>query len=411
MLPTGMPTNRTIELTDFTACEHALRSSALRQALYDEAEIVMDRVLVTLHGEEHRRRRVAEMRVFRRDFFRRYEADVIPGIVDGVLAGYDVAAAADVVDLGYRCMVYLATAFAGIDRQDGSREELDTLVGMLRLFGVSATLGQSLLRDREATRAEVRAAVAEFDRRFFTPSFNRRQDLIAQLHAGAIQEDDLPMDVLTVLLRDPEGLQLDRDMLLRETAFYFLAGAHTSVHSLGHVAHHLLTWCDERPQARSRLEAEPLLVQRFVHESFRLNPASPIAVRVALEPVQFPDGQRAEPGDRVVISLRAANRSTARFGEDAAEFNPFRVLPRGIGETGITFGAGMHACLGKALAAGVLETGSAAGDETNRQLGMVTYIAHRLLLRGIERDPEREARLDRAIARETWQVYPVRFTR
>ncbi len=401
---------RTIELTDYAACEHALRNNALRQALYDEAEIVMDRVLVTLHGEDHRRRRLTEMRVFRRDFFRQYEQSVIPGIVDRVLGEYPEGSKADVVEIGYRCMVYLAIAFAGIDRQDGSREELDTLVRMLRLFGVSATLGQAIERDKEAARREIRAAVAEFDQRFFTPSVDRRQQLISKLNAGTIEEDDLPMDVLTVLLRDVEGLQLDRDMLLREAAFYFLAGAHTSVHSLGHVVHHLLTWSQDHPKARDQLEADPTLVQRFVHESFRLNPASPIAARIALAPTEFLDGQRADTGDRVVISLRGANRCTERFGNDAAEFNPFRQLPRGVGETGITFGSGMHACLGKALAAGMLST-TAAGSDQVQQLGMVTYIGHRLLQRGMARDPEREARLDKAIARETWAFYPVCFER
>ncbi len=401
---------RTIELTQYAACEHALRNNALRQALYDEAEIVMDRVLVTLHGEDHRRRRLAEMRVFRRDFFRQYEQSVIPGIVDRVLAEYPAGSQADVVEIGYRCMVYLAIAFAGIDRQDGSREELDTLVRLLRLFGVSATLGQAIERDKEAARQEIRASVAEFDERFFTPSVERRQHLISKLNSGEITEDDLPMDVLTVLLRDVEGLQLDRDMLLRETAFYFLAGAHTSVHSLGHVVHHLLTWSYEHPGVSEQLEADPALVQRFVHESFRLNPASPIAARIALSPTEFLDGQRADIGDRVVISLRGANRSIERFGSDAAQFNPFRQLPRGVGETGITFGSGMHACLGKALAAGMLST-KTTGSVQEQQLGMVTYIGHRLLTRGMVRDPDREARLDKAIARETWALYPVLFTR
>ena len=81
-----------------------------------------------------------------------------------------------------------------------------------------------------------------------------------------------------------------------------------------------------------------------------------------------------------------------------------------MGETGITFGSGMHACLGKALAAGMLST-KTTGSVQEQQLGMVTYIGHRLLSRGMVRDPDREARLDKALARETWAVYPVLFTR
>ena len=37
----------------FKAAESALRQSDLRQSLYDEGGILMDKVLVTLHGDEH----------------------------------------------------------------------------------------------------------------------------------------------------------------------------------------------------------------------------------------------------------------------------------------------------------------------------------------------------------------------
>ena len=68
---------KTLELTAYRDCEQALKLPDLKQALYDEGAILMDRVLVTLHGEEHRLRRNAEMRVFRRHFFRHFEHEVI----------------------------------------------------------------------------------------------------------------------------------------------------------------------------------------------------------------------------------------------------------------------------------------------------------------------------------------------
>jgi len=43
-----------------------LRHPDLKQALYDEGAIIMDRTLLTLHGEEHRKRRIMEFRVFAR---------------------------------------------------------------------------------------------------------------------------------------------------------------------------------------------------------------------------------------------------------------------------------------------------------------------------------------------------------
>ena len=75
----------------------------------------------------------------------------------------------DLVELGYRFMVYLAVAFAGIDRSEGTSEEREALIHTLRMFGVAATLGQAVDRDVAAARKEVQAAIDEFDRRFLRP--------------------------------------------------------------------------------------------------------------------------------------------------------------------------------------------------------------------------------------------------
>jgi cytochrome P450 len=398
----------TIELSDYRVCEKALLEPDLKQALYDEGAILMEKVLVTLHGEEHRSRRVLEMRVFRRNFFRHYEHDVIPNIFEEVVQPFLTSGSADVVDFGYRVMVYIAITFAGLDRQTRSAEEFDDLVRLLRTFGRAATLGQSNI-DREMEKKKIAAALKEFDERFFTPSAKRRQGLIDQFNAGDINEDDLPMDVSTVLLRNEDKLDLVRDMVLREVAFYFLAGAHTSVHSLGHAMHHLLTWCEDHPGDRQKLIDDTALTQRFIHESFRLHPSSPVSMRRALAPVEFISGETAQEGDTVIVSLQLANRDTKIFGDDAAEFNPYREKHQGVTETGITFGIGMHTCLGKNLAAGTLPKPGESVDPDRRQLGMVTWIAHALLKCGAIKDLEKPGHIDPTITRETWADYPILF--
>jgi cytochrome P450 len=400
----------TIELSDYRVCEKALLEPDLKQALYDEGAILMEKVLVTLHGEEHRTRRILEMRVFRRNFFRHYEHEVIPTIFEEVVKPYLAAGSADVVDFGYRVMVYLAITFAGIDRQTRSREEFDDLVRMLRTFGRAATLGQSKV-DREAEKKKIAATLQEFDEKFFAPSAQRRQGLIDQFNAGEIGEDDLPMDVLTVLLRNEDKLDLIRDMVLREVAFYFLAGAHTSVHSLGHAMHHLLTWCEEHPEDRQKLIDDTALIQRFVHESFRLHPSSPVSMRKALAAVEFISGETAAEGDTVIVNLQQANRDPTIFGDDAAEFNPYREKQQGVTETGITFGIGIHTCLGKNLAAGTLPKPGESVDPDRRQLGMVAWIAHGLLKSGAIKDPDNPGHIDPTITRETWADYPILFSK
>ena len=65
--------------------EHALRITDLKQSLYDEGKILMDKVLVTLHGDEHRQRRSIESQLFRKNFFRIYENEVFPGLLGETL--------------------------------------------------------------------------------------------------------------------------------------------------------------------------------------------------------------------------------------------------------------------------------------------------------------------------------------
>jgi len=399
---------KTLELTAYRDCERALKLPDLKQALYDEGAILMDQVLVTLHGEEHRQRRNAEMRVFRRHFFRHFELQTIPSVFDDVMSEVN-AEEEDIVDLGYHFMVFLALKFAGIDPQQNTRDEFNDMVAMLRSFGVAATLGQARDKDlAEATQA-VRDTLQEFDQRFFEPSAVRRQNLIEQARAGEIEEDQLPMDVLTVLLNDKDKLNLARDMVVRETAFYFLAGAHTSVHSLGHAVHHLLSWCERHADSKAELIADRAKVQRFIHESFRLHPSSPVSKRRCLSDMKLPDGQKAAAGDIVIINLRQANRDVEIFGDDAADFNPARKIQSGVPETGITFGIGTHACLGKNLAAGNLARPGALPEESH-QYGAVACIAHALLKAGIQKHPDDAPELDQTIDRETWLRYPVCFS-
>src|SRR5262249_52730437 len=84
-----------------------LRMPDLRQALYDEGAILMDKVLVNLHGDEHRKRRNVEARVLRRDYFRWYETSVFPETLKETFAPYIAAGKVDVVDFGFRAMMNL----------------------------------------------------------------------------------------------------------------------------------------------------------------------------------------------------------------------------------------------------------------------------------------------------------------
>ena len=107
------------------------------------------------------------------------------------------------------------------------------------------------------------------------------------------------------------------------------------------------------------------------------------------------------------IDLQIANRDVAVFGADAAQFNPHRRLPRGVPPYGLSFGLGMHACVGLTLAAGVLQ--KAEAERATHHLGTVALIAQALLKHGARPDPAAQARKDDATTRDLWAYYPVIF--
>ncbi|RME64779.1 MAG: cytochrome P450, partial [Alphaproteobacteria bacterium] len=316
-------------LTRYRHCEAALRDQALKQALYDAGAVVMKDALITLHGDAHRARRQAEMRVFRRDFFKYYEHEVFPRTLEQTLAPALKAGRAELIAFGYQVTVNLTADFAGIDRPQKSAEETETLLALVKIFSEGATLVHST-RDKGAVEAEVKAALQEFSARFEQPSIARRATLLKRFHAGEIAEEDLPRDVLTMLLKNEDKLELPDDVLLREMAFYMQAGAHSTSNATVHALHEIFSWAGEDAKRWARLENDPLFVQRCVHESLRLHPASPEAWRRPICPAHIGDAKAVGERDQIALDLFEANRDREIFGADADKFNPDRALPKGV---------------------------------------------------------------------------------
>ena len=388
----------------YQQANETLRMADLRQALYDEGAILMEKVLVNLHGQEHRARRNIETRVFRRDFFHWYEREVFPVTLRETLAPYVTRGSADLVDFGFRAMMNLTADFSGVDRPLRSADETAHLLKILRTFGKAATLGQAL-GDKEAIRAEIRQALEEFDTVFFRPSLQRRQALLGDLATGRCDEDALPRDVLTELLRHQDEHALSHDVLMKEIGFFLLAGAFTSIHTLTHAMHEIFVWREEHPEDALRYEQDRLFLQRAIHESMRLHPSSPTAGRRPTCPVHLPGGHEAGPQDLISVDLMSANRDPSVFGPDAGTYNPHRPPPAGASPYGLSFGLGMHSCISLNLAAGLLPRPDT--DPRTQQWGSVTLIAHELLSCGARPDPQCPGVVDRSTVRNNWATYPI----
>jgi len=386
--------------------KEVFRQRNLRQGLYDAGRVVMADVLVNLHGDEHRDRRRLENRLFRRETLLHYERDLFPGVISATLEPHVATGRAELVSLGHELMMNLAAVNAGVDRTEGTAEETHRLYGYMMKFIEGATMAHAR-SDRDALSREIAAALDAFDREFLRRSVARRTDALERAARGELAEDEIPRDVLTVLLRNEDRLQLTDDVLLREIAFFLLAGAHTSATAFTRTIHHVLEWTADRPEQRDRVTADRSFVQRCVLETVRLNPSSPVAVRRALEDVVLSDGTAVRSGEIVTIDLVAVNRDRDMYGPTADEFDPERPLAEGVTPHGLSFGHGMHACIGQELATGVLSDGAVDPDE--RQFGLIAAAVQAMFAHGVRRDPERPPEVDQHTGRPYWSSYPVVF--
>ena len=409
--PKILETIRGLTMADITITKpedarECYRHKALRQALYDAGEVVMEDVVVNLHGDQHRQRRRLENRLFRRDTFFEYEREMFPKIIQDTVNPYLEDGRAELVDFGHQLMMNLAALTAGVDRPLGTYEETDRLYDYLTSFIEGATLG-FYTGDVDEKRAEIQEKLEAFDDEFLEPGIQLRRHLLEKFEKGEIEESDLPRDVLLVLLRNEDKVPMTRESLRREIAFYLLAGAHTSATALTRVIHNIFKWLETHPEDIERAYSDKVFLQRATHETIRLQPSSPTAARWALEEIELTSGVKIQEGDRVVIDLETVNRDKGLFGDDAEEFNPNRQLADGVSPWGLSFGQGMHACIGQDLAAGlVFDTNS---TEENHLFGLVPVAVQTLFLNGCSPDPNNPPEMDDSTTRPYFGKYPVIF--
>jgi cytochrome P450 len=183
-------------------------------------------------------------------------------------------------------------------------------------------------------------------------------------------------DLLSELIAaEEEGDRLTTDELRVNAIGLLVAGHETTTNLIGNGTYALLCHGDQL----QRWHDDPTLTASAVEELLRFDPMVQIISRVATADIEVA-GQRFAPGDHVLLLLGAANRDPARFPD------PDRLdLARNDGAH-LSFGHGMHHCLGAALAR--LEGQVVIGSLVARFPGMrlltpgVRYREH-LVLRGL----------------------------
>lgn len=153
------------------------------------------------------------------------------------------------------------------------------------------------------------------------------------------RDDD---DLLTGMIRaEDDGDMLDDNELIDNVTLLFLAGHETTVNLVGNGTNALL---DNRRELE-RLVADPSLDANAVEELLRFDSPVQFSRRIALEPIEI-GGFTIEAGEFAMTGLGAANRDPRKFGPDADRLD----LSRDNAREHVSFGSGVHHCLGAALA-------------------------------------------------------------
>ncbi|HZC46139.1 MAG TPA: cytochrome P450, partial [Candidatus Acidoferrum sp.] len=147
-------------------------------------------------------------------------------------------------------------------------------------------------------------------------------------------------DLLTALIAaEEEGERLTEEELIATVLFIFTAG-HATTRDL--VGSGLLAFMNNRDQW-DRLVSDPSMVSSAVEECLRYAPSVPLTMRRALLETTLA-GTPISAGEAVLVSIAAANRDPRRF-PDPDRFD----IGRADNEH-LTFGGGIHFCLGAMLA-------------------------------------------------------------
>lgn len=147
-------------------------------------------------------------------------------------------------------------------------------------------------------------------------------------------------DLLSQLVHlEEDGDRLSEDELIATCILLLFAGHETTTNHIANAMLALLRF----PGELAALRADPVLAPRAVEELLRYDGPSGAQVRV-VKVAQEMRGKALKPGERIFLMLNAANRDPEAYDD------PDRLDLRRKDVPHLTFGFGLHICLGFPLA-------------------------------------------------------------
>jgi cytochrome P450 len=258
----------------------------------------------------------------------RMRADIVRFVRQALDALADAGSDGSPVDLqatlAARLPIAVIGSLVGVPRSDwaGLRPAMSTLLKVVEIGVTKQDLD-------EADRAALEL------RDYFTSlAASRRAAPRDDLASALVAAHDA-----TAAGQRPEDARLTGDELLQTLTFLFMAGVDTMTNLLTNGTSALLA----HPGQAARLRADPGLAPHVVEEVLRYDPPVQFLGRVAATDTLL-GGMPLTPGTLVMAMLGAANRDPAKFTAPEV-FDITRA-----GTTVLSFGGGIHFCLGAPLA-------------------------------------------------------------
>ena len=231
-----------------------------------------------------------------------------------------------------------------LDEFDGEVEVMDALAFPLPVTVIGDMLGVPV-EDRPLLRPLVRSVTAILELAVSPEALAEAGEADSKLGAYfadlvADRRSHPRDDLLTKLIEaEDKGDQLTEHELISTVILLFAAGFETTTHLIGNGLLALL----RNPGELARLRGDGSLVRSAVEELLRYDSPVQIAARTNYEDLSL-GGKTIPSGSLVLAMLGAANRDPARFKD------PERLdVGRDEGPP-MSFGGGIHFCLGAALA-------------------------------------------------------------
>ena len=158
---------------------------------------------------------------------------------------------------------------------------------------------------------------------------------------GASEDVEDAEDLISALLRaEVDGERLTPEEIVRFCVTLVVAGSETTTFLIGNLLHALAS----EPEITARLRADRSMIPAFVEETMRRDGPPQRLFRIATRDVEV-GGKLIRAGEWVALFFGSANRDPAVFP------NPSRLdIDRPNLRRQLSFGHGLHFCLGSSLA-------------------------------------------------------------